>query len=149
MDSLDEYLEMHISTKDKRLFSGFGISTCNDDGEESVIFEPDSDWTLIYLSVDGHVGEDGAREIMGKIDQRIDRDLKPEQKPRRVAYCLLDNSGMAYRAKSHRVRGKLHAAECQNYSVCDEDIDPTPPASPRGEVQQKRVVEIDLESVKA
>ncbi|KAI3323307.1 hypothetical protein HD806DRAFT_522960 [Xylariaceae sp. AK1471] len=147
-NSLEDYLERHISAKDRRLFAGFGVSVCDDDYKWTPSTDnSDSLWTLIALSVDGKVNEREARYIMRKVDLEIDEELPPELKPRRVAYRLLDDSNTVYHAKSRRVQGELPAGEGQARFIYEDDFDPTPPASPRGEAAKVKVVEVDLESL--
>ncbi|KAI1823144.1 hypothetical protein F4861DRAFT_511550 [Xylaria intraflava] len=135
--SLDDYLEKHISAaKEKRLFSAFSLSVCDDNFrivKAHITVEDASLWTYVILIVDGIVDECKAMRILRAVDEGMDKELSTELKPQQVAYLLFDDSNTRYQAKSYMVRGERparHRRHPYHGSEDDEDWVPTQPATP-------------------
>ncbi|KAI2641921.1 hypothetical protein GGS26DRAFT_537583 [Hypomontagnella submonticulosa] len=96
MPSLLDIIEEYISWKSPA-FIGFGLS-------DGIGMLPT--WTVVSLSINGVLDESRAVEKLQQLENDIDTRLSVEEKPRRLAFLLEDNSGNMYMAKSWRVQGK-------------------------------------------
>ncbi|KAI1092353.1 hypothetical protein F5B19DRAFT_213360 [Rostrohypoxylon terebratum] len=139
MDHLSDLLDEHVS-RENRNFVAFGISVGPWDGQ---------DWTIVSIYIGGFVCKSRAIEVLGQLENDIDRGLSPNQKPARLAFYLEDKSSHAYLAKSYKIRGRLSPRDLGQMGVVSttEDGDTTRPATPRSDVddvERKRVEEVRL-----
>ncbi|KAI6090957.1 hypothetical protein F4821DRAFT_228320 [Hypoxylon rubiginosum] len=142
MDDLSDLLDWHISKKN-RIFSGYGISKCDYEGQA---------WATVTVSVDGKPNESGVIQILRRLENDIDQLVAQDQKPERLTFCVMDDSNHTYWAKSRSVRGTLSARDAARQMEVPlsigseielEDGEKTRPSTPQPEME-KIVIEVKL-----
>ncbi|KAI1377476.1 hypothetical protein F4677DRAFT_60065 [Hypoxylon crocopeplum] len=149
MEDLNDLLEEHISSKNRK-FAAFGISSYDEGGATFETGDNAQTWTTVSIFADDIMDKNKAIETLKLLESDIDRLLSSDQKPKRVAFYLEDNSKTAYWAKSQRVRGNLGARDAirqMGIVPSADDGEETRPATPQPEVEEatkRDVISIDL-----
>ncbi|KAI1802255.1 hypothetical protein F4811DRAFT_530109 [Daldinia bambusicola] len=142
MYDLNHLLEEHISRRD-RAFYAYGIGAGNYGSNAS------GAWTVVSLYIYGTVNRRRAIEVLRNLEHDINSRLRLDQRPERLEFYLEDDSpGNAYRARSRRIAGTLHASDAvrQMGIVEPADGERTRPGTPRPDIEEatKQVFNVEL-----
>ncbi|KAI1464633.1 uncharacterized protein F4812DRAFT_442814 [Daldinia caldariorum] len=144
MYDLNHLLEEHISREDRTFYAyGIGIGAGNYGSSASEA------WTVVSLYTHGTVNRHRAVEVLRNLERDINSRLRLDQRPERLEFYLEDDSpSNAYRARSHRIAGTLHASDAVRQMGIGEPADGerTRPGTPRPDIEEvtKQVFNVEL-----